>query len=696
MAYSDTEEKYPVDMPEDPGPGLRGSRDSSTQHGAAMASSPPRSDSELSSAPSSSPSPKLSVQSFFEAEDEKEGENEECGRMEVDGKRVGPGEDRRMRGGAGALRLGLPGPGPSRERTVKVEVGVEDVKGEQSTEIVQPRPRPILRARPFRELVVLIPLRSRHRAPPAQIPPSNGETSKREPAQSPPVDVKPDVQALSLAARAQRRHGGGEIETVVKVEGTTHVKVEPRETREHNAGIDLSGNRPARRPYVLLPRRAANGRSTFPIDLTAPSRRARGRSVAVAEVSSDDSDSTGGESEYFESEDEPPVRRKRSRQLVRSVDHSSDSESSLSSPPSSRAGDSPAEPRASSCRRRAESPAPASDDGDPSRWASRLGYLQLKSNAELVAIFTKAEERHQETGLSYEKLGKELAEQDKTYTLVTWNHLFRWWRQKAERFSDDRQIATNSMLSTPEMDEILRNAHPLSVKSGGSYEDVVEHVHAKYPYYSQKRWSNRYCHWRKHREDFYTLPHDPHVDQYSALFPPYLRNIKRGETLDTVAAILAEDNAELGHSTKEWNLYFGTWLRLHTDKPDPRYLTGGDARDARYEAARVEMAKLFKRDYDSSVFLHRLVGDEVAKAMPSHMASTITLMYGEWRKGRKYFATLDKELHFTGKGNTDALAGMATATAGKKRGRPRRSDKTGERSGRRKKRAIRHDDTAVR
>lgn len=75
--------------------------------------------------------------------------------------------------------------------------------------------------------------------------------------------------------------------------------------------------------------------------------------------------------------------------------------------------------------------------------------------------------------------GRRANVQDKTYTLVTWNHLFRWWRQKAERFSDDRQIATNSMLSTPEMDEILRNAHPLSVKSGGSYEDVVEHVHAK-------------------------------------------------------------------------------------------------------------------------------------------------------------------------------------------------------------------------
>jgi hypothetical protein len=44
-------------------------------------------------------------------------------------------------------------------------------------------------------------------------------------------------------------------------------------------------------------------------------------------------------------------------------------------------------------------------------------------------------------------------------------------------------------------------------------------------------------------------------------------------------------------------------------------LAGADARDARYETARVEMAKLFKRDYDSSVFLHRLVGDAVAKSM---------------------------------------------------------------------------------
>jgi hypothetical protein len=123
----------------------------------------------------------------------------------------------------------------------------------------------------------------------------------------------------------------------------------------------------------------------------------------------------------------------------------------------------------------------------------------------------------------------------------------------------------------------------------------------KHPQRSAPVWRGHYFSWRSYSGPFEGAILDPESAQYADLFKPYIDLAKQGVTLDRIAMQIAEDHPMRGHSVPEWNRFFGNYLRDRDLENRPVRVFMPE-RQERARQRRIEMATLFKRDYDSWTF----------------------------------------------------------------------------------------------
>lgn len=175
-----------------------------------------------------------------------------------------------------------------------------------------------------------------------------------------------------------------------------------------------------------------------------------------------------------------------------------------------------------------------------------------------------------------------------------------------------------------------------------------------------------YNEWLQNVTRFKPSADDIEIAKYTDVYPKYVDQITAGMSLEVISDTLARDRKEYGLSSSDWNILFGNWLRFqrpsrNTDQflPSPRAAAtlsisptkpckvlapppdapspfkqhpinkspvkrSGTCGQSQNEAAKIELATMFKLDFDSWGYDKSSVSEIIAPKVSINSSQTIS------------------------------------------------------------------------
>lgn len=107
-----------------------------------------------------------------------------------------------------------------------------------------------------------------------------------------------------------------------------------------------------------------------------------------------------------------------------------------------------------------------------------------------------------------------------------------------------------------------------------------------------------YREWRKQTNRFAFAINDAEHTQYTHIFESLFPSVMQGISLSTLSSKLARENPQHKNSTSKWCRLFGHWLRTTELAGTLEGNTPNKIAKQKAMIKRLELATIFKRDYD--------------------------------------------------------------------------------------------------